>query len=102
MSIEMSHNLDFKMIRENAMSGMRTFEYRGTREAWEAFRGYCLTELGNDPIDIAREARTNARGRFTWRCGLGYDVVSADLLGGTANGVGLRKLDDAGFRVRLY
>ena len=98
----MSHNLEFKMIRENPVSGMRTFEYRGTREAWEAFRGYCLSQLGSDPIDIAREARMNARDRFTWRCGLGYDVVSADLLGGEANGVGLRKLDDAGFRVRLY
>ena len=98
----MTNSLEFKVIRENPVSGMRTFEYRGTKEAWEAFRGYCLSQLGSDPIYIAREARMNARDRFTWRCGLGYDVVSADLLGGEANGVGLRKLDDAGFRVRLY
>ena len=97
----MSHNLDFKVIRENAMSGMRTFEYRGTDEAWEAFRAYCLTELGNDPVDIAREARMNARGRFTWRCGLGYDVVSADLLDGSADGRAHQKLIDSGFSVRL-
>lgn len=102
MSLEMSHNLEFKMIRESAITGMRTFEYRGTREAWEAFRGYCLTELGGDPVDLAREARMNARGRFTWRCGLGYDVVSADLLGGKADGKEHRELIEAGFRVRLY
>ena len=102
MSLEMSHNLEFKMIRENAITGMRTFEYRGTREAWEAFRAYCLTELGNDPIDIAREARMNARGRFTWRCGLGYDVISADLLGGSADGRTHWELKDAGFSVYLY
>lgn len=97
----MSHNLEFKMIRENAMTGMRTFEYRGTKEAWEAFRAYCLTELGNDPVDLAREARMNARGRFTWRCGLGYDVVSADLLGESADGRARRELDKAGFVVLL-
>ena len=98
----MSHNLDFKMIRENPVSGMRTFEYRGTDEAWEAFRGYCLTKLGNDPVDLAREARINARDRFTWRCGLGYDVISADLLGGKADGVARRELNEAGFSVHLY
>ena len=98
----MTNILEFKVIRENAMTGMRTFEYRGTREAWEAFRGYCLTELGSDPVDIAREARMNARGRFTWRCGLGYDVVSADLLGGKADGVARRELNEAGFSVHLY
>lgn len=98
----MSHNLEFKVIRENPMSGMRTFEYRGTEEAWEAFRGYCLTELGSDPIDLAREARINARGRFTWRCGLGYDVVSADLLGGSGDGRTHWELRKAGFSVYLY
>ena len=97
----MSHNLEFKVIRENPVSGMRTFEYRGTREAWEAFRAYCLTELGSDPIDIAREARINARDRFTWRAGLGYDVVSADLLNGSADGRAHQKLNDSGFSVRL-
>ena len=98
----MSHNLDFKMIRENPVSGMHTIEYQGTREAWEAFRGYCLTKLGNDPVDLAREARINARDRFTWRCGLGYDVVSANLLGGKADGVARRELNEAGFSVHLY
>lgn len=98
----MSHNLEFKMIRENAMTGMRTFEYRGSRETWEAFRAYCLTELGEDPVDLAREARMNARDRFTWRCGLGYDVVSADLLGGSGDGKERRELNAAGFSVRLY
>ena len=102
MRAKMSHNLEFKMIRENPVSGMCTLEYRGTREAWEAFRGYCLSQLGSDPIDLAREARMNAKGRFTWRCGLGYDVVSADLLGGKANGVARRKLAEAGFSVHLY
>ena len=98
----MSHNLEFKMIRESAITGMRTFEYRGTREAWEAFRAYCLTELGNDPIDIAREARMNANDRFTWRCGGGSDVVSADLLGGSGDGKERRELIEAGFSVRMY
>ena len=98
----MSHNLDFKMIRESAVSGMRTFEYRGTKEAWEAFRAYCLTELGNDPIDFAREARMSARDRFTWRCGGGCDVVDDDLLGGSGDGRAHSKLREAGFSVRLY
>ena len=102
MRAKMSHNLEFKMIRENATSGMRTFEYRGTKEAWEAFRGYCLTEIGSDPIDIARVARMNARDRFTWRCGGGCDVVDADLLGGSGGGRAYSKLREAGFSVRLY
>ena len=102
MRAKMSHNLEFKMIRENATSGMRTFEYRGTKEAWEAFRGYCLTEIGSDPIDIARVARMNARDRFTWRCGGGCDVVDADLLGGSGDGRAYSKLREAGFSVRLY
>lgn len=102
MRAKMSHILEFKMIRETPVSGMRTFEYRGTKEAWEAFRGYCLSQLGSDPIDIAREARMNARDRFTWRCGLGYEVISADLLGGSGDGRAYSKLREAGFSVRLY
>ena len=98
----MSHNLEFKVIRESPVSGMSTFEYRGTKEAWEAFRGYCLAELGNDPVEISREARMNARDRFTWRCGGGYDVVDAGLLGGSGDGRAHSKLREAGFSVRLY
>ena len=48
-----------------------------------------LQHQGQEPSEVIREYMPVGGGRFTFQHGLGYDYLSADLLGGTADGVRL-------------
>lgn len=72
-----------KFLRTNLDSGMSTvaFPMRLVGIIAEA-QGKTWEEV----ISQARGGRINKAGQFTFRCGVGYDVLSADLLGGSADG----------------
>lgn len=72
-----------RVIRTNKYTGMQTI----------AFPAHLITSIGraqgkseSEVISQARGGRINSQGDFTFRCGGGYDVLSADLLGGSADG----------------
>lgn len=72
-----------RVIRTNNYTGMRTI----------AFPAHLIASIGraqgkseSQVISQARNGRVNAQGDFTFVCGGGYDVLSADLLGGSADG----------------
>ena len=48
-----------------------------------------LQDQGQEPSEVIRGYKSMGGGRFTFEHGLGYDYLSADLLGGTADGVRL-------------
>lgn len=75
--------LGARVTYENATSGLRTIEL--SREAEHAVRVW-LDGRGIDLDTVARRGRRNSRGRFTFKCGVGYAVIDADLLGGNADG----------------
>ena len=75
--------LDARVTYENPTSGLRTIEL--SREAEHAVRVW-LNGRGVDLDTVARRGRRNKHGRFTFKCGCGYAVVDADLLGGNADG----------------
>ena len=75
--------LDARVTYENPTSGLRTIEL--SREAEHAVRSW-LDGRGVDLDAVARRGRRNKRGRFTFKCGVGYAVIDADLLGGDADG----------------
>ena len=72
-----------KVLRTNPDTGMSTIAFplelvdiiaKAQGKDWEGV------------ISQARGGRINKEGQFTFRCGGGYDVISADLLGGSADG----------------
>lgn len=72
-----------KVLRTNPETGTRTIAF--PRE----LVGIIAEAQGKDWGDVisqARGGRINTAGQFTFRCGGGYDVLSADLLGGSADG----------------
>lgn len=92
----MSKALYMKVTYENQMTGLRTFEL--SREAYFIVSDWVRDEYGKELIDVARSGRFNKRGRFTFKCGIGYAVIAADLLGGTAGGEAERRFnDDTGY-----
>lgn len=80
----MSKAIYMKVTHENQMTGLRTFEL--SREAYLVVSTWVREEHGEELIDVARSGRFNKRGNFTFKCGVGYAVVDADLLGGTGDG----------------
>lgn len=83
--------LDARVTYENPTSGLRTIEL--SRETEHAVRVW-LNGRGVDLDDVARRGRRNTRGRFTFKCGGGYAVIDADLLGGNADGTTERAFQD--------
>lgn len=80
------------VLRENPMTGARTIAYPGhllttLAEHWGVYH--------EDALKRIRGGRINAKGQLTFRCGGGYDVLSADLLDGSADGKALRDFEDA-------
>lgn len=65
------------------MTGMRTFAIH--RKDWPLVEKF-YHDRGLSPADHIRDHRVNSAGQHTFRGGLGYDVVDADLLGGTGDG----------------
>lgn len=83
--------LDARVTYENPTSGLRTIEL--SREAEYAVRVW-LNGRGVVLNDVARRGRRNTRGRFTFKCGGGYAVIDADLLGGNGDGRTERQFQD--------
>lgn len=75
--------MHLKILRENPMTGVRTFAIH--RKDWPLVEKF-YHDRGLNPADHIRDHRVNSAGQHTFRGGLGYDVVDADLLGGTGDG----------------
>ena len=65
------------------MTGVRTFAIHPND--WPLVEKF-YHDRGLNPADHIRNHRVNSAGQHTFRGGLGYDVIDADLLGGTGNG----------------
>ena len=74
---------DLRVTYTNNHSGIRTVAL--TPPAEQRVRAFLATQ-GLTLEDTARKGRRNAHGLFTFRCGVGYAVVDADLLGGSGDG----------------
>ena len=81
----MSRKLHARVTYENTMSGLRTIEL--SHEAWFAVASWLESQGHDDPTAVPRKYRVNKRGQVTFKCGVGYAVIDADLLGGTADGL---------------
>lgn len=69
-----------RITYENIYTGLRTFELSPIEsQAVDTF-------LGGKLAQTARSYRINKRGLVTFKGGLGYEVVDADLLGGDGTG----------------
>lgn len=77
------NRLHLKILRENPMTGIRTFAIHPND--WPLVEKF-YHERGLNPTDHIREHRVNSIGHHTFRGGLGYDVIDADLLGGNGDG----------------
>lgn len=75
--------MHLKILRENPMTGVRTFAIHPND--WPLVDKF-YHDRGLNPADHIRNHRVNSAGQHTFRGGLGYDVIDADLLGGTGNG----------------
>ena len=75
--------MHLKILRENPMTGVRTFAIHP--KDWPLVEKF-YHDRGLNPADHIRDLRVNSAGQHTFRGGLGYDVVDADLLGGTGDG----------------
>lgn len=81
-----------KVLRTNPYTGERTIAYphhvlRTIAEHWGVDE--------DDALKRIRGGRINAKGQLTFRCGVGYDVLSSDLLGESADGRAIRDFEDA-------
>ena len=85
----MSRKLHARVTYENPMSGLRTIEL--SHEAWFAVASWLESQGHDDPTAVPRKYRVNKRGLVTFKCGVGYAVIDADLLGGTADGLTERR-----------
>jgi len=81
-----------KVIRTNPHTGERTIAY--PHRTLRAIADYWGVDK-DDALKRIRGGRINAKGQLTFRCGGGYDVLSADLLDGSADGKALRDFEDA-------
>lgn len=75
--------MHLKILRENPMTGVRTFAIHPND--WPLVEKF-YHDRGMNPADHIRNHRVNSQGQHTFRGGLGYDVIDADLLGGTGDG----------------
>ena len=88
----MSRKLHARVTYENPMSGLRTIEL--SHEAWFAVASWLESQGHDDPTSVPRKYRVNKRGLVTFKCGVGYAVIDADLLGGTADGLTERRFQN--------
>lgn len=80
----MSRKLHARVTYENPSSGLRAIEL--SHEAWFAVASWLEAQGHDDPASVPRKFRVNKRGQVTFKCGVGYAVIDADLLGGNADG----------------
>lgn len=81
----MARKLSARVTYENPTSGLRTIEL--SHEAWFAVASWLETQGHEDAASVPRRYRVNARGQVTFKCGVGYAVIDADLLGGSGDGL---------------
>lgn len=81
----MARKLSARVTYENPTSALRTIEL--SHEAWFAVASWLEAQGHGDPTSVPRRYRVNARGQVTFKCGVGYAVIDADLLGGTGDGL---------------
>ena len=78
--------IKFRRIYENPMTGLSTWELQDM-EYLEFLSNIVRKEgSGKDIVSTARNGRINAKNRFTFHSGGGYDVIDMDLLDGNGNG----------------
>ena len=82
--------MHLKILRENPMTGVRTFAIHPND--WPLVEKF-YHDRGLNPADHIRNHRVNSQGQHTFRGGLGYDVIDKDLLGGTGDGRLHRKFE---------
>lgn len=75
---------NLKRIYENKYTGARTFQM--TSELASNANRYLQEVHGVTLKETARKFNTNAKGHKTFMCGLSYDVIDMDLLGGNGDG----------------
>lgn len=79
--------VEFRKIYENPSTGLCTWELQNMDEHFRLLSDIVREQgWGESILDTARNGRINAKGRFTFRSGGGYDVVDMDLLDGVGNG----------------
>jgi hypothetical protein len=79
--------VEFRKIYENKSSGLCTWELQNMDEHFRLLSDIVREQgWGESILDTARNGRINAKGKFTFRSGGGYDVVDMDLLDGTGDG----------------
>lgn len=80
-----------KIVYENKFSGVRTFqvprELESVLEDW-------YTHTGKDMAESVRSYRRNKAGFITFKGGVGYAVVDAELLGGNGDGLAEREFNN--------
>lgn len=77
-----------RVTYENMSSGLRTIELTPLESiVVEDF-------LDGKLAETARGYRVNKRGLVTFKCGVGYDVIDEDLLGGDGSGKTHRQFRD--------
>ena len=85
----------FRKIYENKSSGLCTWELQNMDEHFRLLSDIVREEgWGESILDTARNGRINAKRRFTFRSGGGYDVVDMDLLDGVGDGRRSAVLED--------
>lgn len=79
--------VEFRKIYENKSTGLCTWELQNMDEHFRLLSDIVREQgWGESILDTARNGRINAKGKFTFRSGGGYDVVDMDLLDGVGNG----------------
>lgn len=78
----MSNRIKLKVLRENPHTAIRTV---AVVDGWQAVAAW-LESQGKVPADTVRSFRVNRAGQITFKCGVGYDVIDDDLLGGDGSG----------------
>ena len=86
-----------RVTYENQYTALRTIELT-PQESW-AVDNF----LGGKLAETARGYRVNKRGLVTFKCGVGYDVIDADLLGGDGTGRTHRRFqNESGVQLNYY
>ena len=79
--------VEFRKIYENKSTGLCTWELQNMDEHFRLLSDIVREEgWGESILDTARSGRINAKGKFTFHSGGGYDVVDMDLLDGVGDG----------------
>jgi len=86
----------------NPTSGLRTIQL--DREATRVVTEWHASH-GRDVLDVARRPGMRPAlprdGRLTFKCGVGYNVIDADLLGGNGDGRTEQQFqDETGYSIR--